>query len=87
MNFLFFLTYLAVSASDQEIREKITYMMLIVREAMCHGGQGWLDYDQLFWQQAVLNPGLRWNIIHPELQATTILSQQSAGSGAFCSLC
>ena len=61
--------------------------MLIVREAMRHGGQGWLNYDKLFQQQAALNPGLRWNVLHPELQATTILSQRSAGSGVLCSLC
>lgn len=48
MDFLF-LTYLAVSASDQANQEKITYVMFRVREAMCQGGQGWLNYDWLFW--------------------------------------
>ncbi len=52
---------------------------------MRHGGQGWLDYDCLFWQQAALNPSLPWNVVHPGLQATTI--QGTRSSGTFCNLC
>ena len=82
-----FLTYLAAGTLDPVTRDKITYAMLVVREAMKHGGRGWLDYDRLFRQQAALNPNLPWNVIHPELQATTILGQRPAGSGTFCALC
>ena len=49
-----FLTFLAVGTSDQS---KLTYTTLLIREAMKHRGQGWLEYDRLFWQQAALNPG------------------------------
>ena len=82
-----FLTYLAVQTSDPVTRDRATYATLVVREAMRHGGQGWLEYDRLFRQQAALNPGLAWNVIHPELQATTIFGQRSTTFGNFCSLC
>ena len=82
-----FLTYLAVGTSDQSTRDKLTYATLLIREALKHGGQGWLEYDRLFRQQAALNPGLPWNIIHPGLQASTILGRQPTGAGVFCSLC
>ena len=82
-----FLTCLAASVSDQVIRDRISYAILIVREAMRHGGSGWIDYDRLFRQQASINPSLRWNVIHPELQATTILGQRPAVPGTFCILC
>ena len=82
-----FLTFLAVQTSDPVTRDKATYAMLVVREAIRHGGQGWLDYDRLFCQQATLNPNLSWNRIHPELQVTTILSQPSTSAGSFYTLC
>ena len=82
-----FLTYLAVWTQDQATRNRITYALLVVREAMRHGGQGWMDYDRLFRQQAAIDPGLQWNVIHPQLQATTILSQGRTTQGSFCSLC
>lgn len=82
-----FLTFLAASTSDQVTRDRITYAILVVREAMRHGGSGWLDYDRLFRQQACINPSLRWNVIHPELQATTILGQRPSAPGTFCNLC
>ncbi len=80
-----FLTYLAVGTSDPVVRDRLTYAVLLIREAMRHGGQGWLDYDRLFRQQAALNPNLPWNVVHPGLQATTILGTRS--SGTFCNLC
>ena len=43
-----FLTYLAVRSSDQATRERLIYAKLLVREALRHGGRGWLDYDRLF---------------------------------------
>ena len=82
-----FLTYLAVQTSDQTTRERGTYGLLVVREAMCHGGRGWMDYDCLFRQQAELNSSRQWNVIHPELQATTVLAHREPGAGSFCSVC
>ena len=82
-----FLTYLAAGTPDPATRDRITYALLLVREAMRHGGQGWLDYDRLFRQQAAINPGLQWNVIHPQLQATTILGQRQVSQGSFCTLC
>ena len=82
-----YLTYCAVQAPDQATRDRMTYAILVVREAMRHGGQGWLDYDRLFRQQAAINPGLQWNAIHPQLQATTVLNQRPTAQGNFCTLC
>ena len=82
-----FLTYLAVSTDDPLIRSRITYARLIMREAMWQGGLGWLHYDQLFRQQATLNRSLQWDVIYPQLQATTILAQHQTGRTGFCTLC
>ena len=81
-----FLTYLAIFTADQATRERATYGLLVVREAMRHGGQGWLEYDRLFRQQAAINPNMQRNALQPELQAATILSQLASG-GTFCTLC
>ena len=70
-----YFTYCAAQAPDQATRDRMTYAILVVREAMHHGGQGWLNYDKLFCQQAAINPGLQWNVIHPQLQETTVLNQ------------
>ena len=82
-----FLTYLAVGTTDPVTCNQLTYTTLLVREAMRHGGQGWLEYDRLFRQQAALDPSLSWNIIHPGLQATIILGQRSYNAGTFCTHC
>ena len=82
-----FLTYLAVGTSDPTTRDRLAYAILLIREAMRHGGRGWMEYDRLFRQQAAIDPGLAWNTIHPGLQATTVLSQPPQGAGTFCSLC
>lgn len=81
-----FLMYTAVGTTDLVTRDRLTYAVLLLREAMRHGGQGWLEYDRLFRQQAALDANLPWNLIHPGLQATTILGQRT-GTGTFCSLC
>ena len=81
-----FLTYLAVLVQDQTVRDRLVYARLIVHEALCHRGWGWLDYDCLFRQQAALDPSLHWGSLHPSLMASTVLSQRS-GTGSFCSLC
>ena len=82
-----FLSFLAVSTTDGVTRERLAYAILIIREYLRHGGSGWLEYDRLFRQQAALNPALRWDVIHPGLQATTIVAQRSGTGGMFCSLC
>ena len=45
-----YLTYLAVGTTDPVTRDRLTYAVLLLREAMRHGGQGWLEYDRLFHQ-------------------------------------
>ena len=41
-----FLTYLAVGTSDRTTRDRLTYAILLIREAMRHGGHGWMEYDR-----------------------------------------
>ena len=36
---------------------------------------------------STLDPTLSWSVIHPRLQASTILAQRLAGSSASCTLC
>ena len=82
-----FLSYLAVGTTDCVTRERLAYAILLIRESLRHGGSGWLEYDRLFRQQAAIDPTLQWNLIHPGLQATTILAQRATGASVFCSLC
>ena len=82
-----FLTYVAAGTSDLVMRDRLTYAILLTREAMRHGGQGWLEYDRLFRQQAAINPSLPWNAVHPGLHSTTILRQRTSGAGTYCLLC
>ena len=54
-------------------------------EARRHGGSNWLDYDLVFRQQAVLDPSLRWNTMHPGIQATTLVGR-TASSTLLCGI-
>ena len=81
-----FTAYVAVRTQDPSTRDMLTYCRLIIREALRHGGQGWQDYDRSFQSQAAIDQSLRWNVILPDLQASTILGQR-AGGGTYCSLC
>ena len=81
-----FLGYLAIRTTDPATRDQLAYARLLIREQQRHGGQGWIDYDRAFRQQAASDPSSRWNNLLPGLQAATILGQRS-GQGAFCTLC
>ena len=65
------------------------YARLIIRETQHHGGQGWLDHDRVFRQQAALDPSMRWNILQTAIQASTLFnpSVSTMAPGIFCSLC
>ena len=73
--------------SDPVTRDQLAYAHLVVREVVCHGGSGWLDYDRAFCQQAATDPSLRWNTLFPGLQASTILGRGTGHSAVFCTLC
>ena len=79
-----FLGFMAVSSKT---RDQLAYARLLVKEAQCQGGRGWIDYDWAFRQQAAADRSLKWNTLIPGLQASTILSQGTPRSGLFCSLC
>ena len=81
-----FNTYMAVRTSDSLTRNMLAYSRLIIREALRHGGTGWLDYDRIFRRQLAINPLMNWNALDPSLHAATILGQRSS-TGVFCTLC
>ena len=81
-----FLAYVALQTDDHQVRDRLAYARLMIREAQKHRGVGWLDYDKVFRQQAALDPSLRWNSLHPAIQASTLMGQ-SANSQTFCRLC
>ena len=45
---------MAIRTTDPTTRDQLAYAHLIIREALCHGGAGWLDYDRAFHQQAAV---------------------------------
>ena len=81
-----YIAYVAMRASDQGVRDMLAYARLIIREAQRHGGSGWLDYDRVFRQQAALDPSLKWNTLHPGIQASTLVGRTSR-LATFCTLC
>jgi hypothetical protein len=82
----FLASYAAVRASDSQNRDLLTYGRLILREAQCPSGPGWLEYNKIFRQHAALSPSTTWNELNPSLHASTVLSYR-AGPGRVCSLC
>ena len=82
-----FLGYMAIQTSDPSTRDQLAYARLVIREALRHGGTGWMDYDRASRQQAAADPSLRWNTLQPGLQATTILGQRNRQEASFCTLC
>ena len=81
-----FLAYVAIRSSEESTRDMLAYGRLISREAQRHVGQGWLDYDRIFRQQAAIDHNLKWNSIHPSIKAATLVNN-SETSGSFCTLC
>ena len=81
-----FLAYAALRTPDQATRNLLTYARLLMREALHHGGLGWLEYDRVFRQQAALDPTCQWNKLNASLFAATVLCSRST-PGTACSLC
>ena len=81
-----FNTYVTVRTSDPLTRDMLAYSRLLIREALSHGGSGWLEYDRIFRRQVSIAPDLHWNTLLPSLQASTIISCRSQ-NGTFCTLC
>ena len=67
------------------MRDMLAYACLMISEAQRHGGSSWLDYDWVFRQQSALDPLLRWNMLHPGIQAATLVGH-TAGSTLLCSI-
>ena len=65
----------------------LTYARLVIREAQCHGGAGWLEYDKWFrQQQAARSTPQPCNELNASLHAATVMSLR-AGDKKPCKLC
>ena len=82
----FFLTYCAVRMDDVSLRGLLTYARLLLREARCQWGSGWIEYDRIFRQQVAADPTIPWNALNASLVASTFLGSHSE-QGMFCNLC
>ena len=78
-----FLAYIAIRANDQDVQDMLAYARLMVQR---HGGSSWLYYDRVFCQHGALDPSLRWNTLHPGIQAATLVGH-TASSTLLCSMC
>ena len=81
-----FLAYTAIRSPDPATREMLAYARLVIRESQRHGGNGWLEYDRVFRQQAALDHTMRWNTLHPGIQAETLVGHAPTHR-LFCTLC
>ena len=82
-----FATYMAVLTTDAWTWDMLAYCLLIIREALRHGGTGQQEYDRTFQRQAAIDSSLPWNTLLPGLQAATLVGNLGASWGTFCSLC
>ena len=83
-----FNVFITVRTTDPLTRQMLAYSRLIIREALRHGGSGWIEYDQVFRRQLAIDPSIPWNCLQPSLLAATVFSQPGvAQSGSFCALC
>ena len=60
-----FNAYIAIHTNDCTARDMLTYSRLLIREALRHGSNGWLEYDRVFRRQISINPALNWNTLEP----------------------
>ena len=81
-----FNAYVAVRTPDRLTRDMLAYSRILIREALRHGGSGWLEYDHVFRRQLAITPSMPWNTLEPSLQAATVLGQRTS-SGTFCTNC
>ena len=81
-----FNAYLAVRMSDPITRYMLAYFRLLIREALRHGGCGWMEYDCVFRKQLSIKPCLTWNTLELALHAVTILGNRTS-TGTFCTIC
>ena len=82
-----FLAYAAIRCQDPFARDMLAYARLILGEAMCHGGSGWLEYDRAARQQRAINPTRPWNVLDPGLHSALVLSRSAGALVKRCSLC
>ena len=83
-----YLAYMAMRTTDPATVHMLAYGRLIIKEAQQHQGNGWLEYDKVFRQQAAIDPARAWNVLHSDIQASTILGRpQAPGGGLYCLRC
>ena len=64
----------------------IAYLALIIAEARCNGGDGWLTYHSIFLQNAAEDTFIAWERLDPSLHTATFAAQ-STGPGSICLYC
>ena len=83
-----YLAYVAMRTSDPTTVQMLAYGRLLIREAQQHQGHGWMEYDRVFRQQAAIDQSKAWNILHADIQASTILGRNPFPyGGMYCTLC
>ena len=83
-----FNAYMAVRTTDSLTRQTLAYSKLIIREALRHGGSGWLEYNWMFLRQLAIDPSMSWNNLQPSLLVAIVLNQPGpTPPGSFCLLC
>lgn len=51
----YFTAYVAIQTPDSLTSHMLAYAQLIIREALRHGGSGWVEYDRVFRRQLSIN--------------------------------
>ena len=75
--------------TDPTTCDQLAYSRLIIREALRHGGVGWLNYDRAFRQQAAVDHlcgGTHWNIA-PRTAGINDAGACHWPRALFCTLC
>ena len=83
-----YLAYVAMRTTDPATIHMLAYGRMLIKESQQHQGNGWMEYDKVFRQQAAIDPSRAWNVLHSDIQASTILGRsRSLGGGIYCTLC
>ena len=65
----------------------LPYQTMIVGEAKRCGGKGWLAYDSMFPQEAILMSDCDWSKLNNSLYSVLTFLAQQNGRGRTCSHC
>ena len=83
-----FTTYVAVllEAHPELVKSQLAYLTLMIAEARCNGGDGWLTYDTIFCQKATEDSSIVWDKLDPSLHMATFAALNTS-PGSVCPHC